>query len=118
MHSTLIKNNLKTMKKNVIKLNENTLRQIVAESVRRALKEYDEVGDENVPTEPKKRRNVKRIRITGLGGACLGRHKDWYMDQHLMLRYARNVGDEESVNHYVLGVLRRHPYEIQFEIIG
>ena len=29
------------MKKNTIKLNENTLRQIVSESVRKVLKEYD-----------------------------------------------------------------------------
>ena len=37
------------MKKNVVKLNENTLKQIVAESVKKVLKEWDDA--ETVRTE-------------------------------------------------------------------
>lgn len=62
------------------------------------------------------KKNVKRIRITALKD--MGRNKELFMNKNLMLRHARNVGDEESVNHYVLGVLKRwSPDYIQFEIL-
>ena len=64
---------------------------------------------------PRKKRNVTRIKITWL--ADMGRSKEVFMDTVLMLRHARNVGDEESVNNTVLSALRRHPNRIKFEII-
>lgn len=64
---------------------------------------------------PRKKRNVTRIRITWL--ADMGRNKELFMDTVLMLRHARNVGDEESVNNTVLAALKRHPGRIKFEII-
>ena len=47
----------------------------------------------------------------------MGRNKELIMNKLLMLRHARNVGDEENVNHTVLGALRRHGNYIQFEIV-
>lgn len=88
--------------KQTIRLNESQLRQVVTEAVKRLLSE-----------DVKK--NVTRIRITGL--ADMGRNKELIMDKLLMLRHARNVGDEENVNHTVLGALRRYGNYIQFEII-
>ena len=40
-----------------------------------------------------------------------------YMNETLLLRHARNVGDEENVNNYVLGQLNKHQAfrEIEFE---
>ena len=64
---------------------------------------------------PRKKRNVTRIKITWL--ADMGRSKETFMDTVLMLRHARNVGDEESVNNTVLAALKRHPGRIKFEII-
>ena len=60
-------------------------------------------------------RNVKRIRITSLSD--MGRNKEHIMNDILKLRHARNVGDEENVNHYVLGTLERYPNFIKFEIV-
>lgn len=88
--------------KQVIRLNETQLRRVVSEAVKRLLSE-----------DVKK--NVTRIRITGL--ADMGRNKELIMDKLLMLRHARNVGDEENVNHTVLGALRRYGNYIQFEIV-
>jgi len=88
--------------KQAIRLNESQLRQVVSETVKRLLSE-----------DVKK--NVTRIRITGL--ADMGRNKELIMDKLLMLRHARNVGDEENVNNTVLGALRRYGNYIQFEII-
>ena len=34
--------------------------------------------------------------------------RDRYMNETLLLRKARKVGDEENVNNYVLGQLNRH----------
>jgi hypothetical protein len=64
---------------------------------------------------PRKKRNVTRIKITWL--ADMGRSKELFMDTVLMLRHARNVGDEENVNNTVLAALKRHPSRIKFEII-
>ena len=64
---------------------------------------------------PRKKRNVTRIKITWL--ADMGRSKELFMDTVLMLRHARNVGDEENVNNTVLAALKRHPDRIKFEII-
>lgn len=51
-------------------------------------------------------RNKKTIRITYIKN--YGRNHEMYCDKILMLRTARQVGDKETVNHYVLGILRQH----------
>lgn len=63
------------------------------------------------------RRNVTRIRITGIFTSWQGKMRDRYMSETLLLRTARNVGDEENVNNYVLGLLKRQmeTKEITFE---
>lgn len=60
-------------------------------------------------------KNTVRIKIIWL--ADMGRNKGQIMDSLLHLRHAREVGDEENINHSVLGVLRRFPNYIQFEIV-
>ena len=61
------------------------------------------------------RRNVTRIRITSLN---IGdKVKEQFMDKNLLLRHARNVGDEENVNNVVLGRLRNYPSVVTFETI-
>ncbi len=52
------------------------------------------------------KKNKKTIKITAIKNH--GRCHEMYCDKILMLRSARNVGDIETVNHYVLGVLRQH----------
>ena len=84
-----------------IRINENQLKQIVLESVKRII-------NENL--------NVTRIRITWL--ADMGKNKEMIMNNLLRLRKARNVGDEETVKNTVLSALRRYPSYIQFEVIG
>lgn len=49
--------------------------------------------------------NKKTIKITMIKDH--GRCHEQYCNTVLMLRRARRVGDTETVNHYVLGVLRR-----------
>lgn len=49
-----------------------------------------------------------RIKITGIYTSWKGKMRDWYMNETLLLRTARKVGDEENVNNYVLGQLNRH----------
>lgn len=63
------------------------------------------------------KRNVTRIRITAINVDYRGWFLDSYMDKTLMLRHARKVGDEENVNHFVLGRLYEHQEngEIAFE---
>lgn len=51
------------------------------------------------------RTNTKRIRLTEIRD--YGRNHELHCDRYLMLRTARKAGDEETVNHYVLGCLRR-----------
>ncbi len=51
-------------------------------------------------------RNKKTIRITAIKDHV--RCHEMYCDKTLMLRTARQVGDKETVNHYVLGVLRQN----------
>lgn len=47
-------------------------------------------------------KNTVRIRITKME---YGRNRELFCNSTLMLRKARNVGDEETVNHYVLSRL-------------
>lgn len=84
-----------------IRLTESDLHRIIKESVQVIL-------DEN-------RNNVRRIRITAL--ANMGRNKELIMDRVLMLRHARNVGDEENVNNTVLSALKRNSSMIKFEFV-
>ncbi len=63
----------------------------------------------------KHRKNVRRIKITVL--ADMGKNKELIMNRVLMLRHARNVGDEENVNNTVLGTLKRNGSIIKFEIV-
>ena len=84
-----------------IRLTESDLHRIIKESVQVIL-------DEN-------RNNVRRIRITAL--ANMGKNKELIMDRVLMLRHARNVGDEENVNNTVLSALKRNSSMIEFEFV-
>lgn len=58
-----------------------------------------------------------RIRITAIHTDWKGKMLERYMNETLFLRHARNVGDEENVNNFVLGQLNRHQEsgEIEFE---
>ena len=58
-----------------------------------------------------------RIRITSINTDWKGQMLDRYMNETLFLRTARKVGDEENVNNFVLGQLKRHQEfgEITFE---
>lgn len=49
--------------------------------------------------------NKKTIRITAITDH--GRNHELYCSKVLMLRNARRIGDVETVNNYVLSVLRR-----------
>lgn len=49
-----------------------------------------------------------KIRITGIFTSWKGQMRERYMNETLFLRKARKVGDEETVNNFVLGQLRRH----------
>lgn len=53
-------------------------------------------------------RNKTRIRLTAINTSLQGKMRERYMDEILLLRRARKVGDEEIVNNYVLGQLNRH----------
>lgn len=62
-------------------------------------------------------KNKVRIKITAIK-TDLGKSKEFIFNNVLMLRTARNVGDEETINHYVLGKLRRVAWDvIEFEQI-
>jgi len=52
------------------------------------------------------KKNVTRIRITFIKDH--GKGHELFCDKTLMLRTAREVGDEENVNNYVLCQLKRH----------
>lgn len=58
-----------------------------------------------------------RIRITGIHTDWKGQMRDRYMNETLFLRTARNIGDEENVNNFVLGQLNRAKEmgQIEFE---
>lgn len=58
-----------------------------------------------------------KIRITGIFINWQGQMRNRYMNETLFLRTARKVGDEEVVNNFVLGTLKRHQElgEITFE---
>ena len=49
-----------------------------------------------------------KIRITGIFTDWQGKMRERFMNETLFLRTARKVGDEETVNNFVLGQLRRH----------
>lgn len=88
-----------------IKLTEGDLCKIVKDSVKKILEEtYNG------------RKNVTKIRITGLPPQAIGRNKELYMGQYAMLRTAREIGDEEVVNNYVLSHLKDKG--IEFEIVN
>lgn len=53
-------------------------------------------------------RNKTRIRLTGVYTSWQGKMRERYMNEVLLLRTARNVGDEETVNNTVLGRLYEH----------
>ena len=57
-----------------------------------------------------------RIRLTAINTNWKGAMRERFMNETLMLRSAREIGDEEIVNNYVLGQLNRHQEtgEIQF----
>ena len=61
--------------------------------------------------------NMTKIRITGIKTHWQGKMRDRFMNETLFLRTARNAGDEEVVNNFVLGQLRKHQQsgEITFE---
>lgn len=61
--------------------------------------------------------NRTKIRITVIKTHWQGKMRDRFMNETLFLRTARNVGDEETVNNFVLGQLRKHQQsgEITFE---
>lgn len=61
--------------------------------------------------------NKTRIRITGIHTSWHGKMRERFMDETLFLRTARKVGDEEVVNNFVLGQLRKHQQsgEISFD---
>ena len=63
--------------------------------------------------------NKTKIRITSLKTSWQGRMRERFMNETLFLRTARNVGDEEVVNNFVLGQLRKHQQygEITFDEI-
>lgn len=67
-----------------------------------------------------KKRNVTRIRLTGIFTDWQGKMRERYMDETMLLRTARKVGDEENVNNYVLGILKRHQDmgQISFENVN
>lgn len=54
--------------------------------------------------------NKQRIKITAINENVIGWHGkmlERYMAETLYLRTARKVGDEETVNHFQLGQLKR-----------
>lgn len=51
---------------------------------------------------------MKTIKITKME---YGRNAGIFCDKVLKLRFAKNIGDTEKVNNYVLGVLRRNVSE-------
>lgn len=61
--------------------------------------------------------NKTRIRITGIKTHWQGKMRERFVNETLFLRTARNVGDEEVVNNFVLGQLRKHQQsgEISFD---
>lgn len=64
--------------------------------------------------------NKTRIRITSIKTNWQGKMRERFMNETLFLRTARKEGDEEVVNNFVLGQLRKHQQygEISFEEIG
>lgn len=61
------------------------------------------------------KKNVTTIKITFIKDH--GRNHNWFCDNILMLRTARNVGDTENINNTVLSNLRRWTSNVSFEII-
>ena len=63
--------------------------------------------------------NKTRIRITGIKTHWQRKMRERFMNETLFLRTARKEGDEEVVNNFVLGLLRKHQQygEITFEEI-
>ena len=57
-------------------------------------------------------KNKKTIQITFIKNH--GRNHEMFCDKILMLRKARNIGDIETVNHYVISVLSRYKSDIEY----
>lgn len=51
-------------------------------------------------------KNKKTIQITFIKDH--GRNHEYFCNDILLLRHARNVGDIETVNHFVISVLNRY----------
>lgn len=61
-------------------------------------------------------KNKKTIKIIDIKNH--GRHHDQFCNDVLMLRTARNIGDVETVNHYVISILNRFSSDITYKIIN
>ena len=57
-------------------------------------------------------KNKKTIRITFIKDH--GRNHEYFCNDILLLRHARNVGDIETVNHFVISVLNRYKSDIEY----
>lgn len=60
--------------------------------------------------------NKRTIRITRIEN--MGRNHELWCDKMLMLRTARQVGDVETVNHYVLGKLNENSRLVEYEVVS
>lgn len=67
----------KDMKKSIVKINENTLKQIIAESVKKVLKEYNDMQQYNYTTEVDED-GTRYIRCKECGNECIVHDDDSY----------------------------------------
>ena len=95
------------MKKNIVKLNENTLKQIVAESVKKVLKEMDEStpnGNRGLNNyggnEKKKKKNGDSARLKFQDGEIT----DWLeieFDEEGVAYVTTPYGEQEKLSDYM-----------------
>ena len=57
-------------------------------------------------------KNKKTIQITFIKDH--GRNHEMFCDKILLLRTARNVGDIETVNHYVISILNCYKSDVEY----
>ena len=57
-------------------------------------------------------KNKKTIQITFIKNH--GKNHEMFCDKILLLRTARNIGDTETVNHYVISILNRYKNDIEY----
>lgn len=62
-----------------------------------------------------KKMNKRRIRITKIDDK--GKNHNFFCENVLMLRTAKQVGDEEVINNTVLGNLLRWSRVVEFEVL-